>query len=80
MKFKDYLLEMVKFSKEQKNDLSHDILNILMDPDAAKILKKVKLATEKGEVTISKKEAESILNNLKKIRQIIISLPIEEDK
>jgi hypothetical protein len=77
MKFKEYLSEMTKYSKKQKDDLCHNILNILADPNAAKLLKKVKIATDEGEISISKKEATAILDNLKKIRQIIIDLPIE---
>jgi hypothetical protein len=78
MRIKEYLIEMTKYSKKQKDELSHNILNILMDPNAAKLLKKIKTAGEEGLITISKKEAESILNNLKKIRQIIIDLPIDD--
>lgn len=80
MKFREYITEMTKYSKKQKNDLSHLILNILADPNSAKILKKVKKATENGDITITKQEAESILDNLKRIRQIIIDLPIEEEE
>jgi hypothetical protein len=78
MKFREYILEMTKYSKKQKDDLCHNILNMLADPNAAKLLKKVKKATDGGEITISKKEAAAILDNLKKIRQIIIDLPLED--
>jgi hypothetical protein len=78
MKLREYLLEMTKYSRKQKDDLSHVILNILADPNAARLLKKVKKASDKGEITISKDEASAILDNLKRIRQIIIDLPIEE--
>jgi hypothetical protein len=76
MKLREYLLEMTKYSKKQKDELSHNILNILMDPNAAKMLRKIRGEAEN--ITLSKKEAESILNNLKRIRQIIIDLPLED--
>lgn len=75
MKLREYLSEMTKYSKEQKDHLCHNILNSLMNPDAARILKKIKSSS--SGVTITKKEAESILNNLKKIRQIVLDLPLE---
>ena len=79
MKFKEYLQEMTKFSKGQKNDLSHFILNVLMDPNATKVLKKIEKSPAE-EVTITKKEAKSMLNNLLKIREFIINLPIDDKK
>jgi len=79
MKFKKYLQEMTKFSKGQKEDLSHFILNILMDPNAAKLLKKIE-KSQSEEVTVTKKEAKSMLNNLLKIREFITNLPIEDKK
>lgn len=79
MKFKSYLNEMTKFSKGQKNDLSHFILNVLMDPHAANVLNKIK-RSQAEEVSITKAEAKSMLNNLLKIREFIINLPIEENK
>jgi len=79
MKFKNYLNEMTKFSKCQKNDLSHFILNVLMDPHAAKILNKIKQSRSE-EVTVTKKEAKSMLDNLLKIREFITNLPIEDEQ
>ena len=78
MKFKKYLSEMTKFSKGQKNNLSHFILNVLMDPNAAKVLKKIE-QSQSEEVTVSKAEAKSMLNNLLKIREFIKNLPIEDE-
>jgi hypothetical protein len=80
MKFKDYLTEMTcKYTRKQKENLSHVILNILMDPNAAKLLKKVKATADKENVIITKQEAEAMLSNLKKIRQLVIDLPMEEE-
>jgi len=79
MRLKYYLIEMTKYTRKQKENLSHVILNILMDPNAAKLLKQVKSTADKDNVTITKKEAEAILSNLKKIRQIVIDLPMEEE-
>ena len=77
--FKTYLQEMTKFSKCQKDDLSHFILNVLMDPNAAKLLKKID-QSQSEEVTVTKKEAKSMLDNLLKIREFIKNLPIEAGK
>jgi secreted Zn-dependent insulinase-like peptidase len=76
MKFKEYLQEMTKFSKVQKEDLSHFILNVLMDPNAAKLLSKIE-SSQTEEVSVTKKQAKAMLNNLLKIREFIINLPIE---
>jgi len=76
MKLREYLLEMTKYSREQKDDLCHVILNVLADPNTAKLLKKVRKSNG-TEVIISKNEAEAILNNIKRIRQIILDLPME---
>lgn len=78
MKFKKYLSEMTKFSKGQKNNLSHFILNVLMDPNAAKVLKRIE-QSQSEEVTVSKAEAKSMLDNLLKIREFIKNLPIEDE-
>jgi hypothetical protein len=77
MKFKTYLKE-TKFSKGQKDDLSHFILNVLMDPNAAKLLKKIE-QSQTEEVTVTKKEAKSMLDNLLKIREFIKNLPREDE-
>jgi hypothetical protein len=80
MKFKDYLIEMTtKYTRKQKENLSHVILNILMDPNAAKLLRNIKKNTDNENITVSKKEVEAMLNNLKKIRQMVIDLPMEEE-
>ena len=79
VKFKEYLQEQTKFSKCQKDDLSHFILNVLMDPNAAKLLKKID-QSQSEEVTVTKKEAKSMLDNLLKIREFIKNLPIEAGK
>lgn len=80
MRFKEYISEMTKYTRQQKDNLSHVILNVLMDPNAAKLLKKVERAYEDDDITITKQEAKSILANLKLIRQIILELPIEEQR
>jgi len=80
MKLRDYLLEMTKYTRKQKENLSHVILNILMDPNAARLLKKVKATADEDNITITKGEAEAILTNLKKIRQMVIDLPMIEDE
>jgi len=80
MKLREYLMEMTKYTRKQKENLSHVILNILMDPNAAKLLKKVKTTADKENITITKEEAKAILDNLKKIRQMVIDLPIEEEE
>ena len=77
MKFKTYLKE-TKFSKCQKDDLSHFILNVLMDPNAAKLLKKIE-TSQTEEVTVTKKEAKSMLDNLLRIREFIKNLPREDE-
>lgn len=69
---------MTKYTKEQKNNLSHIILNILADPNAARLLKKFECINENENITLTKEEAFTILNNLKRIRRIIIDLPIED--
>ena len=78
VKFKTYLKEMTTFSKGQKDDLSHFILNVLMDPNAAKLLKKIE-QSQTEEVTVTKKEAKSMLANLLKIREFIKNLPREDE-
>lgn len=76
MKLRDYLSEQTKFSKEQKENLEHFILNVLMDKSATNMLKNLKKT--KGEtITISKGDAKTIIDNLSKIRQFIIDLPRE---
>lgn len=78
MKFKSYLQEMTKFSKCQKDDLSHFILNILMDPNSTKLLKKIE-QTQTEEMTVTKSEVKSMLDNLLKIRDFIKDLPREDE-
>ena len=73
---REYLGEMVKYSRTQKSELQHFILNVLMNPNTAKLLKKSRVDNEN--ITISKKEVDSILDNLKAIRRFIIDLPEEE--
>jgi len=80
VKFRDYILglmEDVSFSKNQKDELNHFILNILMNPETARLLKKTK-NTKTDEITISKKDAEAILKNLSSIREFILKLPRED--
>lgn len=74
------ITEDPKYTRKQKENLSHVILNILMDPYAAKILGKIEKSADKDNITITKKEAKAILTNLKKIRQIVIDLPIEDEE
>ena len=74
--FREYiseLVESVSFTKDQKNELNHFILNVLMNPETARLLKKTKDDTEN--VTISKKDAKAIIDNLNKIRTFVLSLP-----
>ena len=78
MNLKNYLKEMTKFSKIQKDDLSHFILNVLMDPNATKLLGKIE-KSQTEEVTVTKKEAKSMLENLLKIRDFIKNLPREDE-
>ena len=68
---------MVSFSKDQKSELQHFILNTLMNSETARLLKKVKIDTP-DDITISKKDAKVILDNLSKIRKFIIDLPRED--
>lgn len=75
--FKTYLQEQTKFSKIQKDDLSHFILNILMDPNATKLLKKIE-TSQTEEVTVTKSEVKSMLDNLLKIRDFIKNLPRQD--
>ena len=79
VKFKTYLKEKTKFSKCQKDDLSHFILNVLMDPNATKLLKKIE-QSQTEEVTVTKKEVKSMLDNLLKIRDFIKNLPREDEE
>jgi hypothetical protein len=77
--FRTYIMdEMTKFTKNQKDELNHFILNILMNPETARLLKKTKIV-DADDITISKKDAKSILNNLTSIRQFILDLPREEE-
>jgi hypothetical protein len=78
MRLRSYLVETIKFSRDQKNNLCHVILNILMDPSAASMLKKLKKDSDNGMITVTKTEVETVLTNLKRIRQIIIDLPVED--
>jgi vacuolar-type H+-ATPase subunit C/Vma6 len=79
MKLREYLEEMTKYSKKQKDELCHNILNTLADPNAARMLRRLKKSADSGNISVSRNEVESILNNLKKIRQIIIDLPLEDE-
>lgn len=76
--FKTYLKEKTTFSKIQKEGLSHFILNVLMDPNAAKLLRKME-QSQSEEVTITKSEAKGMLDNLLKIREFIKNLPREDE-
>ena len=77
--FRTYILnETTKFTKNQKDELNHFILNILMNSETARLLKKTKIAADTEDITISKKDAEAILKNLTSIRQFILDLPREE--
>lgn len=75
--FKEYINEMTKFSVDQKNELNHFILNTLMNPETARLLKKTKNSKD-NDITIPKKDAKVILDNLSKIREFIINLPRED--
>jgi hypothetical protein len=78
--FRDYIVnEMTKFTKNQKDELNHFILNILMNPETARLLKKTNTVDTEEDITISKKDAKAILKNLTSIRQFILDLPREED-
>lgn len=71
--------EMTKLKKVQKMELMDFILNVLTNVETARILKKVKQTTT-DTITISKKDAEVILNNLLKIRKFILDIPIEDEE
>jgi len=78
--FRNYILnETTKFTKDQKDELNHFILNILMNPETARLLKKTKIAADTEDITISKKDAKAILKNLTSIRQFVLDLPREEE-
>lgn len=76
MKFGDYI--MTKFSKEQRGNLQHFIVNVLTNPATARLLKRFK-SVDEGDVTISKEDAEIILSNLGRIRKFVLELPKEEE-
>ena len=76
--FKEYINETTKFSVDQKNELNHFILNTLMNPETARLLKKTKSNDSSEDVIISKKDAKAILKNLDSIRSFILSLPRED--
>lgn len=74
----DRIQELAKFSKTQKDDLEHYILNALMKPEIARLLKRVKTVAK--EVTLSKGEAKVILDTIFGIRKFVIGLPRESFK
>jgi len=78
-KFKNFINEMTKFSKEQKDDLAHFIINVLSNYETAKLLRSVNKTSDEV-ITIKKREAIVILSNLEKIRQFIIDLPRSDEK
>ena len=78
VELKTYLKKKTKFSKCQKEDLSHFILNVLMDANATKLLSKIE-KSQTEEVTVTKAEAKSMLENLLKIRDFIKNLPREDE-
>uniref|UniRef100_A0A6M3LMQ6 Uncharacterized protein n=1 Tax=viral metagenome TaxID=1070528 RepID=A0A6M3LMQ6_9ZZZZ len=77
MKLGNYLKEVTKMKKSQKDDLTHFIINTLTNVETARILKKIK-QSKTDEITISKKDAETIIQNLARIRQFILDIQIEE--
>jgi len=81
MRLREYVTmdEMTKLKKVQKMELMDFILNVLTNVETARILKKVKQTTT-DTITISKKDAEIILNNLLKIRKFILDIPIEDEE
>ena len=81
MRLREYVTmdEMTKLKKVQKMELMDFILNVLTNVETARILKKVKQTTT-DTITISKKDAEVILNNLLKIRKFILDIPIEDEE
>ena len=77
MLFEEYIQEMTKYSKLQKDDLSHFIINILSNKETWKLLKQAK--SKKENIVISKEDADVIISNLSKIRTFIKDLPIEDE-
>lgn len=77
MRLRRYLIEA--FTREQKQELEHKILNQLMDPTLSRLLKKIK-ATKAENLMISKKEVEDALDIYKKVRDAILSLPLERGR
>jgi len=69
--------DMKKLTRGQKEDLTHFILNVLMNHETGKLLEKVK-SSPGDEITLSKKDAGVILDNLFKIRKFILDIPILE--
>lgn len=74
MRLSLYLIEA--FTRDQKEELEHKIINQIMDPTLGRLLKKVK-ATKSENLLISKKEIEDVLDIYKKVRDTILSLPME---
>lgn len=77
MRLSLYLIEA--FTRDQKKELEHKIINRMMDPTLGRLLRKVK-ATKSENLLISKKEIEDALDVYKKVRDIILSLPTESKK
>jgi hypothetical protein len=67
--------ELAKFSKQQRLDLEHYILNAMMRPAVARLLKRARAGAK--EIVLSKEEAETILNTLFGIRKFVMDLPQE---
>ena len=76
MKLREYLIDAAVFSREQKGELEDSVLNILMDPKLARMLKKVK-STKSANMVVSKREIEEILDIVLKVRKTISKLPTE---
>lgn len=72
------LLEKQKFKRQQKEELEHFILNVMTNRSLTKFLKQIEMEDEE-DITISRQDAKVIMDNLKRIREFIISLPREDE-
>jgi len=66
-----------KLTREQKQTLTDFILNVLTNIELTRLLEKVQ-TTVNDHIVVSKGDAEVILDNLAKVRDFILNLPVLE--
>ena len=63
------------FTVDQKKELCHFVLNLMVNRSACKLLKRVSNSTEE-KVLITKTEAREIIELLKSVEKFIVDLPV----